>query len=197
EIRAFGTPRPAARPWETGYRFALVIEFPDEKQAEQGRNAQQRSLVEIQHALRRHFTYLKNLQVAEEKPQTPNEMRYRVSAEKSAVSRAQDWPHEPVLFFVLPLRFWHSPVGDFVRFWESTLINWIGAAVALLITTIVTAFFIPNMLRKGTVDMLIVKPISRSALLLYKYIGGMTFMFLNTVIAVGGVWLVLGLRTNL
>ena len=53
------------------------------------------------------------------------------------------------------------------------------------------------MLRKGTVDMLVVKPIHRVALLLYKYIGGLTFIFLNTVVAIGGVWLALGLRSGI
>src|SRR5262249_46089523 len=57
-------------------------------------------------------------------------------------------------------------------------------------------FFIPNMLRKGTVDLLLVKPIHRSSLLLYKYVGGLTFIFLNTVLAITGVWLALGLRSG-
>ncbi len=52
------------------------------------------------------------------------------------------------------------------------------------------------MLRKGTVDMLVVKPIHRVTLLVYKYIGGLTFIFLNTVLAIGGVWLALGLRSG-
>jgi len=53
------------------------------------------------------------------------------------------------------------------------------------------------MLRKGTIDLLLVKPIHRSTLLIYKYIGGLTFMFLNTLVAVGGIWLVLGIRSGI
>ncbi len=94
-------------------------------------------------------------------PQSPTEVRYRVTAEGSKTARYQDWPHEVVLFFVLPVRLWSFPIVAYVQFWEDTIINTIGAAVALLISTIITAFFIPNMLRKGTVDLLIVKPISR------------------------------------
>jgi hypothetical protein len=33
--------------------------------------------------------------------------------------------------------------------------------------------------------------------LIYKYIGGLTFIFLNTSFAVGGVWLMLGLRSGI
>jgi hypothetical protein len=197
DIKDFEQLKPGAQPWETGYRFAMTINFTDPKQAELIRKEQARTLADIQTVVRRQFRYLKDVKVAEAKPQNPSEIRYLVTADGSRVSRAQDWPHEPIVFFALPLRFWHSPIGDFVHFWESTIINWIGAAVALLISTIITAFFIPNMLRKGTVDMLIVKPISRSALLMYKYVGGLTFMFLNTVVVVAGIWLVLGLRTNI
>jgi len=33
--------------------------------------------------------------------------------------------------------------------------------------------------------------------LIYKYIGGLTFVLLNTAFAVGGVWLVIGLRSGI
>jgi ABC-type transport system involved in multi-copper enzyme maturation permease subunit len=48
------------------------------------------------------------------------------------------------------------------------------------------------MLRKGTVDLLLVKPMSRITLLLFKFIGGLTFIFLTTAFIVSGLWLVLG-----
>jgi ABC-type transport system involved in multi-copper enzyme maturation permease subunit len=44
--------------------------------------------------------------------------------------------------------------------------------------------------------MLLVKPIRRWVLLVYKYAGGLTFIVLNGAYAVIGVWLVLGLRTG-
>ena len=197
DVKDFEQTKPGAPPWETGYRFALTVEFPNDTQAKAARLTQKQSVAEMEKGLRPQFLYLKDLKVRVAEPQSPTEMRYQVTAEGGRSSRFQDWPHEPVLFFVVPLRFFHAPISDFVQFWESTLINWIGAAIALLLSTIITAFFIPNMLRKGSVDLLIVKPISRTTLLLYKYIGGLTFMFLNTVVVVIGIWLVLGLRTNL
>ena len=60
--------------------------------------------------------------------------------------------------------------------------------VPLLYGVIITGFFIPNMLRKGTLDLLLVKPISRWTLLLYKYVGGLSFIFLNAAVAVIGIW---------
>ena len=61
---------------------------------------------------------------------------------------------------------------------------------------VITSFFIPNMLRKGSIDLLISKPIGRSQLLVYKYIGGLTFVFLVSSVMVGGVWLALALRSG-
>jgi ABC-type transport system involved in multi-copper enzyme maturation permease subunit len=53
------------------------------------------------------------------------------------------------------------------------------------------------MLRKGTVDLLLVKPIRRPVLLLFKFLGGLSFMFLNTTLAVVGIWLVMGWRSGI
>ena len=197
DVKDFEQTNPGAPPWETGYRFALLVEFSNAETAEQARKTQKEAISGIERTLRPQFPYLKDVTVAATEPKSPTEVRYLVTSEGAKTRRYQDWPHEIVFFFVLPAPIWQNPIATYVRFWEDTFINTIGAAVALLISTIITAFFIPNMLRKGTVDMLVVKPISRWTLLLYKYIGGMTFMFLNTVVVVVGVWLVLGLRTNL
>jgi hypothetical protein len=90
----------------------------------------------------------------------------------------------------MPLHFWLWLIEDF-------LVCGMGAGVALVLSIIMTAFFIPNMLRKGTVDLLIVKPISRTTLLGYKYIGGLSYMLINTLIIVFGIWLALGLRSGM
>jgi len=197
-VKDFEQTQPGAAPWQTGYRFTLCIEFADEEEAKQPFAFLQKALLnDLQRQLQQVFFYLKNIKIVEVPSPNAKELRYLVTAEAGTATRAQDWPHYPVFLFTLPLRSWQQPVGAFVLFWESYLVNWIGGAIALLISTIITAFFIPNMLRKGTVDLLLVKPLSRPLLLLYKYIGGLTFIFLNTVVVVVGVWLVLGLRTQL
>jgi ABC-type transport system involved in multi-copper enzyme maturation permease subunit len=42
----------------------------------------------------------------------------------------------------------------------------------------------------------VAKPISRFKLLMYKYIGGLTFILIVSAVTVGGVWLVLGVRSG-
>lgn len=191
----------AAQPWETGYRFYFTLTFADEQQAKAVRFQEKIPLIgkktstEFEKQFQALFPYLKNLKLTVAEPKIPTEMRYLVTADST--SRYQDWPHYPVVFFALPLNVIRFPINTFVQFWESWIINWIGASVALLLSTIITAFFIPNMLRKGTVDLLLAKPIARPTLLMYKYVGGLLFIFLNTILVVVGIWLVLGLRTNL
>jgi ABC-type transport system involved in multi-copper enzyme maturation permease subunit len=109
------------------------------------------------------------------------------------------WPHEPALFFgALPLPFMREfPLGMQLFLMEDKIVNGLGAWIAILLSIIITAFFIPNMLRKGTVDLLLVKPIHRTSLLLCKFVGGLIFIFLNTSVAVLGVWLALGLRSGI
>jgi ABC-type transport system involved in multi-copper enzyme maturation permease subunit len=122
--------------------------------------------------------------------------RFQVEC-KARPDTVRTWPHELVFFFgalTFPVKI---GVGQVVYFIENYLVAGIGAGLAMLLATIITAFFIPNMLRKGTVDLLISKPIHRWSLLLSKYVGGLTFMFLNTVVIVAGIWVVLGLRSGL
>jgi ABC-type transport system involved in multi-copper enzyme maturation permease subunit len=108
------------------------------------------------------------------------------------------WLHDPGLFFgALPMPFLRATLGVSVYFIEDTLVNGLGAWIAILVGIVITAFFIPNMLRKGTVDLLLVKPIHRATLLVYKYVGGLAFIFLTSGITVGGIWLVLGLRSGI
>ena len=107
------------------------------------------------------------------------------------------WASRPsILFGAYPIESFDAPMGYQLYILTQAVLS-LGSWVAVLVGVVITSFFIPNMLRKGTVDLMLVKPIHRWVLLLYKYIGGLTFIFLSTAYAVGGIWLVLGLRTGL
>jgi ABC-type transport system involved in multi-copper enzyme maturation permease subunit len=87
-------------------------------------------------------------------------------------------------------------LGQALKVIQDNIVNGIGAAVTLMLSVVITAFFVPNLLRKGSVDLLISKPIGRSTLLIYKYVGGLTFIFLVSCFTIGGVWLVMALRSG-
>jgi ABC-type transport system involved in multi-copper enzyme maturation permease subunit len=126
----------------------------------------------------------------------PEDVYFEVKTQPTSVTK-RIWPHKFSVFFgAWPWGESGIPLGMELFIIERYLVNGIGAWLAILISVVITAFFIPNMLRKGTVDLLLVKPIHRSTLLLYKFVGGLAFIFLNTMVAVLGVWLALSLRSG-
>jgi ABC-type transport system involved in multi-copper enzyme maturation permease subunit len=59
-----------------------------------------------------------------------------------------------------------------------------------------TAGVIPDALEKGTVDLYLSKPIARWQLLLGKYLGSVTAIFLNILFFIGGLWLIVGVKVG-
>jgi ABC-type transport system involved in multi-copper enzyme maturation permease subunit len=186
-------------PWLGRYRFVLRLKFADAGTVTAIRTFNVFPASGVAQLLRGRGGSLNWLEVIEAHDQPgddPTVLAYRVTA-ATTVHDADHWPYVPVLFFgLLPVQSWATPRAEQVGLVMNVLVNTVGAAVAMLLSTIITAFFIPNMLRKGTVDLLIVKPIHRPTLLIYKYLGGLLFMLLNAALIVAGVWLVAGLRSG-
>jgi ABC-type transport system involved in multi-copper enzyme maturation permease subunit len=139
---------------------------------------------------------LETTSVRMQPPEEGKDIRFEVEA-KARAETFRTWPHRVSYGYGAYTSQSDTPIGNLVYALEDGLIGSFGAGVTMLVASVVTAFFIPNMLRKGTVDLLISKPIHRWALLVYKFIGGLTFMFVTTVVTVVGVWLVLGLRSGM
>jgi ABC-type transport system involved in multi-copper enzyme maturation permease subunit len=155
-------------------------------------------------AVRKHFERLERhgffhigaVRVAAEQPTRPFNVHFEVEWQATSGTRRL-WLHElSVLFGSAPLSDFAVPLG-FQLFLIAQLILQMGSWIAVLLGVIITSFFIPNMLQKGTVDLLLVKPIRRSLLLLFKFVGGLTFILLIHAFAILGVWFVLGLRSGL
>ncbi|GAB4299965.1 MAG: ABC transporter permease subunit [Ignavibacteriaceae bacterium] len=68
------------------------------------------------------------------------------------------------------------------------------SALCLLLAIFASAGFIPSLLEKGTIDLFLSKPITRSQLLWGKYFGGIAVVFLNIFLLVLGVWLIIALK---
>ena len=125
-----------------------------------------------------------------------SEPDYKFDVKLKSVAGARGWPNKIYVLFraVPPIK--GIPLGAALYFIQDQLVNGLGAGVALLISVVITGFFIPNMLRKGSLDLLISKPIGRVQLLVYKYIGGLTFMFILSSFTIGAVWLVMAARSG-
>lgn len=72
-------------------------------------------------------------------------------------------------------------------------ISW---SLIIFFSLISTASFIPSMLEKGTIDLLISKSISRPMILISKYLGAVLFVFLSMVFLMGSIWLILSLKSG-
>ena len=68
------------------------------------------------------------------------------------------------------------------------------ANLCLLLAIFSSASFVPVMLEKGNIDLLLSKPISRAQLLWGKYIGGILVVLLNIAFLIIGVWFIISLK---
>ncbi len=68
------------------------------------------------------------------------------------------------------------------------------ASLGLLLAIFASASFVPVMLEKGNIDLLLSKPVSRPQLLWGKYLGGILVVFLNIAFLILGVWLIISIK---
>ncbi len=76
------------------------------------------------------------------------------------------------------------------------IIDWLLGFALVFLGILVTASIIPDMLQPGSLHLLLSKPVSRSMLLLSKFVGGCAFVFLCVVQLIVGLYLVAGLRLD-
>ncbi len=67
-------------------------------------------------------------------------------------------------------------------------------SLCLLLAIFSTASFVPIMLEKGNIDLLLSKPVSRDQLLWGKFFGGILVVLLNIAFLVIGVWLIISIK---
>ncbi len=77
------------------------------------------------------------------------------------------------------------------------MMNWLLGFVLIFLGILVTASIVPDMLQPGSLHLLLSKPISRTLLLLSKFIGGCAFVLLCVCQLVLGLWLIAGLRLDI
>ncbi|HEY1190600.1 MAG TPA: ABC transporter permease [Gemmata sp.] len=147
--------------------------------------------------IKRQFEFHAGMNVTVTRAPGAAEPEYAFDVTTLDGTSVRGWPHKVnILFntFTWPTT---QSLGETVYWIQDKVVNGFGAALALLISLVLTSFYIPNLLRKGSLDLLISKPIGRSQLLIYKYIGGLTFIFLLTTFTVFGVWVALAARSGI
>jgi ABC-2 family transporter protein len=192
-VEDFQQTNPAAEPWHGDYRFEWVVRAKD---ADKLKQLPMVRLKEVRHLMRDGLKYLDNVEVADNSSRDPKEARFAVTTHGTKVEDPLAWRYEPIVLFAVPLPFLHTSLREGVYFIENTLVGGLGAWVAVLVGVIVTSSFIPNMLEKGAVELILAKPVRRPGLLVYKYLGGLVFVLLLTAATVLGVWTAIGVRTG-
>ncbi|MCG3119972.1 MAG: hypothetical protein ALAOOOJD_02532 [bacterium] len=76
-----------------------------------------------------------------------------------------------------------------------------GLAIAMygggiFLSIFATASLVPNMLEKGSVDLMLSRPYARWQLLLGRYLGGLSIVTINVIYLIGGAWLILSVKTG-
>jgi hypothetical protein len=93
-----------------------------------------------------------------------------------------------------PLPFEPRQLGLLVNFAMALLTTFLAGILGVLIAVLVTAPTVPQTFEPGAIDLLLSKPVSRSLLFLTKFFGASTFILLNSIYLIGGMWLIAGLR---
>ena len=84
-------------------------------------------------------------------------------------------------------------IGNIITMFEIVIINSL-ANLGLLLAIFSSASFVPVMLEKGNIDLLLSKPISRAQLLWGKYTGGILVVLINIAFLIIGVWLIISIK---
>lgn len=69
-------------------------------------------------------------------------------------------------------------------------------SLAIFVAILVTSAIIPRTFEPGAIDLLLSKPVSRSLLVIAKYLGGCAFILLSAGYFIVGLWLIVGLRMD-
>jgi ABC-type transport system involved in multi-copper enzyme maturation permease subunit len=102
-----------------------------------------------------------------------------------------------ILFGAMTIDIRDVSIGDVVFMMQNTLAGLIAGWMGIIIAIIATAAFIPNMVQKGTVDLLLARPMPRWRIFLYRYFGGLTYVVIASGYLIVGSWLVIALRSGI
>ncbi|QDT17799.1 ABC transporter permease [Alienimonas californiensis] len=107
-----------------------------------------------------------------------------------------DLPEDFTEFFAanLGLELNRSGVRFIARLLIEPMATWVAGPVGVLIALLVTASLIPQTFEAGAIDLLLSKPVYRTATFLTKFAGGCVFVGLAGLYLCGGLWLIAGVR---
>jgi len=100
-----------------------------------------------------------------------------------------------VTFFGTELRVPAFTVTQWVETLQATLAMIIGT-IGLFLALMAMSTLFPTMLQKGSIDLLLCRPIPRWRIITARFLGGASIMTFNAAYLFVGVWIVLGLKAG-
>jgi len=83
-----------------------------------------------------------------------------------------------------------------VIYYESGVVSKIPMFMVTAFYLIIVSSFIPSMLQKGHIDLLLSKPISRTKIITGHLLAGVIFAFLSSLFLFGIVWVIVSVKTG-
>lgn len=83
-----------------------------------------------------------------------------------------------------------------VIYFESNISSKIPMFMMIAFYLIIVSSFIPSMLQKGHIDLLLSKPISRTKIVIGHLLAGTAFSFLSSFFLLGIIWLIVSFKTS-
>jgi ABC-2 type transport system permease protein len=86
-----------------------------------------------------------------------------------------------------------------IRKFVNVSYSWVSIALYIwgtLLAIFASAGLVPVLLEPGRIALLLSKPVTRTKLLLGRYLGNVAIVAVNHIYLVGSVWLILGYKTN-
>ncbi len=103
----------------------------------------------------------------------------------------------PLFWNPLPLPITQDMFTMTVKYVLTGFIDLFVGTIAIFVAILVTAPIMPRTFEPGAIDLLLSKPISRSLLILAKYLGGCAFVLLSVSYFLVGLWLIVGWRFDI
>jgi ABC-type transport system involved in multi-copper enzyme maturation permease subunit len=92
-----------------------------------------------------------------------------------------------------------KPIGD-IREFVNHSYSWVSIALYIwgtFLAIFASAGLTPSVLESGRIGLLLSKPLTRTRLLLGRYLGNVCVVALNHIYLISSVWLILGIKTHI
>ncbi len=136
-----------------------------------------------------HYGRESGFSIIEAVPDMERPERFYVAAHSLNAATRGGGAHVSIFFGAWTIPADRDSAATIITRTQSIIAQAFTGMLGMLIMLAASSGFIPNLLKRGTVDLMLARPIGRTKLLLSKYLGGLWFVTLVSVAILGACWL--------